>query len=47
MLLAPLFAFGQGSQLPKYTVANLPAASTQVAQLYNALKTKYSGVPIQ
>jgi hypothetical protein len=29
MLLAPLFAFGQGSQLPKYTVANLPAASTQ------------------
>jgi hypothetical protein len=28
-LLAPLFAFGQGSQLPKYTVATLPAASTQ------------------
>jgi hypothetical protein len=29
VLLAPLFAFGQGSQLPKYTVATLPAASTQ------------------
>jgi hypothetical protein len=26
-LLAPLFAFGQGSQLPKYTVAHLPSAS--------------------
>ena len=29
VLLAPLFAFGQGSQLPRYTVATLPAASTQ------------------
>ena len=29
VLLAPLFALGQGSQLPKYTVATLPASSTQ------------------
>ena len=29
LLFPSLFAFGQGSQLPKYTVATLPAASSQ------------------